>query len=143
MKARAAEWLRAQGAERVDEALAARLHIEFPELTERLGREACFECGLALDAMVELVRQDTFEELERTLGALGEEYGRGDRARKGQARQAVITARRHALWSLKNPKVSEERHAEKREMELWMETWLRNPELFGVWVGLRRRALER
>jgi hypothetical protein len=67
-------WLRSQGAKRVDEALAARLRAEFAGVSESTIRRALRESGLELDPVVEGVRQDTLEDLERTLMALAAEY---------------------------------------------------------------------
>jgi hypothetical protein len=95
-------------------------------------RAALLECGLALAPLVEGVRQDSLENLERTLVALGAEYAAGDAARRKQVRAVVIEARRHAaLASRRKP---------KGEELLWLRTWLENPPLFAEWVDLRRRA---
>lgn len=125
-------WLERQGARRVDEALAARLREEFAEVSEATIRRALRESGMELDALVEGVRQDTLDHLERTLTALASEYERGDPARRAQVRQLVLTARRHTeLVARKRPKAEE---------LLWLRTWLENPPAFPTWVRLRRRA---
>jgi hypothetical protein len=125
-------WLRSQGAPRVDEALAARLRAEFAGISESTIRRALRESGLDLDPMVEGVRQDTLEDLERTLLALAAEYERGDAARRGQVRALVLTARRHTELAA--------RRKPKHEELLWLRTWLENPLVFPAWARLRRRA---
>lgn len=126
------EWLAQQGAKRVDEALAARMHAEFPEVSETTLRRALRECGLPLDPLVEGVRQETPEDLERTLLALAAEYEQGDAVRRTQVRGLVLTARRHAELAA--------RRKPKDEELLWLRTWLENPLVFPAWARLRRRA---
>lgn len=126
------EWLRSRGAGRVDEALAAQLREAFPGVSEATVRRALLESGLELDPLVEGVRQDTLENLERTLLALAREYERAEPARRARIRQLVQTARDHArLASRRKP---------KDEELLWLRTWLENPLVFETWVKLRRRA---
>lgn len=135
MRRRRAEilaWLRSQGAVRVDEALAARLREAFPDVSGQTIRRALLESGLELDPLVEGVRQDTLDHLERTLLALAREYERADAPRRAQIRQLVLTARDHARLAA--------RRRPKDEELLWMRTWLENPLVFETWVKLRRRA---
>jgi hypothetical protein len=84
------------------------------------------------------VRQNSLEELERSLLEIGEEYARaqaaGDAARERRCRRLVIEAKDHARWTLRRG------HAEKEEMVLWTLTWLENPGVFPAWVGLRTKA---
>jgi hypothetical protein len=89
------------------------------------------DCGLALSPMVEGVRQSSLEGLERTLGALAEEYGRADADRRRAVRRLVITARDHARLTGSGAKA---------EAILWMNVWLENPMAFRLWVDLRKAA---
>ncbi len=125
-------WLRSQGVKRVDEALAARLRAEFAGVSESTIRRALRESGLELDPLVEGVRQDTLEDLERTLLALAAEYEQGGAARRAQVRALVLTARRHTELAA--------RRKPKDEELLWLRTWLENPRVFPAWARLRRRA---
>lgn len=113
---------------------------EIPDVSPKLLRQALIESGLELTPMVEGVRQDSFEQLERTLLALSAEYVAGDAAWRRQVRGAVITARQHADWAMRNPHSSEELREEKTEMVLWLRTWLENPPLFSSWLMLRKRV---
>jgi hypothetical protein len=92
---------------------------------------------------VEGVRQESFEELERTLLALGEEYraakAEGDRKRAARCRRAVITGKDHARLSAGRSD-DPARSAEKQEMITWMLVWLETPEAFPVWLRLRKAA---
>lgn len=91
------------------------------------------ECGAKLTPLVEGVRQDSFESLERTLLALLDEYDRGDSPRRQQLRQWIIESKDRSRLALK-------RDPQKQEMILWMLTWLENPPLFREWLDLRKRA---
>jgi len=92
--------------------------------------------GVEMTPMVEGVRQEDFDALERTLLALVDEYERADPRRKAALRRLVIEAKDHARFAARKP----ERREEKEEMRLWMLTWLENPPLFPQWVQLRRVA---
>lgn len=131
-RAQILEWLTRQGARRVDEAMAARLRAEFPEVSASTLRKALRESGLPLDPLVEGVRQETPEDLERTLLALAAEYEQGDAARRAGVRALVLTARRHTELAA--------RRKPKDEELLWLRTWLENPLVFPAWARLRRRA---
>ncbi|MDW8354349.1 MAG: hypothetical protein RMK57_07445 [Bryobacterales bacterium] len=95
--------------------------------------------------MVEGVRQDSLEELERTLTALAREYGeavrQGGRERAQRVRQLVLTSKAHTRLAAQNPRLTPAKRAEKKEALLWLTTWLENPELFPVWVDLRKEKL--
>ena len=131
-KALLLQWLREQSTGQVDEALAFRAAAGHPEISGRTLRAALLECGLPLVPMVEGVRQDSLENLGRTLLALAAEYEAGDAARRKQVRGVVMEARRHAVLA--------SRRKPKDEELLWLRTWLENPPLFAGWLELRRRA---
>lgn len=88
--------------------------------------------------MVEGVRQRDFEELERTLTALAQEYEAAKRAGRQALRDRVIEAKEHARLAAREPGKRET----KEEMTFWMRTWLENPPLFPEWVKLRRAKLK-
>jgi hypothetical protein len=102
------------------------------------------ETGLPLAPLAEGIRQDSFPVLERTLLEMEREYAAaaaaGDARRSRACRRAVITAKDHARFSLRSPKLTPERRAAKEEMALWMLTWLENPGVFAAWLELRKRA---
>ena len=102
-------------------------------------RAVLIEAGIEMAPLVEGVRQDTMENLERTLGALEREYEAGDRARKQQVRRVVIVARQHAEWASRSSRAGPEQKRMKQEMQLWIRTWLENPTLFADWARLRKR----
>jgi hypothetical protein len=139
-KAEALEWLQRENPSRVDEVLAARFAARFPDLSAKVLSTLLRSSGFALAPRVEGVRQDNFLDLERTLLALALEYSAGDSICQRQIRQQVISARQHAEWAARNPKVAPPRREMKTEMILWLHTWLENPAVFDIWVQLRKHT---
>jgi hypothetical protein len=104
-------------------------------------RDLVREAGVPLHPLVEGVRQDSFENLARTLSALSGVYetARAASNREVQAacRRVVIEAKDHARWSLKRPDADPANSQVKNEMVEWMILWLENPEIFPTWARLR------
>jgi hypothetical protein len=100
------------------------------EIPESALRKLLRETETALHPMVEGVRQDSFENLARTLTALQREYESVDRERGRRIRKLVITAKDHA-------RLASRRKPEKLEMVEWMQIWLENPPVFEMWLKLR------
>jgi len=98
-----------------------------------------------LEPLVEGVRQEGYDDLQRTLCNLERVYaaasGKEDRARARECRRLVIEAKEHARFAGRRAK-DEGKRAMKEEMVLWMLTWLDDPGVFPVWVELRRRKLD-
>ena len=130
-----ASWLAEHHPARIGEAEFAQLFTALAPVSESYLRKLVRECGVPLDAMVEGVRQTTFDDLEASLLNLLEEYEQGDAAHRMAVRRLVITAKDHARLATRNP----EKRAEKEEMILWLTTWLENPPVFAEWVSIRRR----
>jgi hypothetical protein len=124
---------------RLDEAEFAALLDEFAPISERSLRKILRGSGVPLAPLVEGVRQDSFEDLERTLLAILAEYEAAgeNRERRRACRRAVIRAKDHARLAL--GKLTGERRKAKEEMILWMLEWLENPGLFPDWLKLRKR----
>ncbi len=141
MRVALAALLERDGIALVDEEEARRLRAELPRMSDRMFRDLLRACGLPLAPLVEGVRQDDFQNLERTLLLLAQEYAQGDAARRKVVRGAVIEAKNHAKLVAANEKVAAEKRAEKQEMVLWMLTWLENPAVFELWVPLRKARL--
>lgn len=121
-------------------ALATRLRAELGTVSDPMWRDLMHGCGIPLAPLVEGVRQDTFENLERTLLLLWQEYAATPESRRA-CRALVIRAKDHARLAARNSKVSEDKRQQKEEMVLWMLTWLENPDAFELWVGLRKQRL--
>ncbi len=117
----------------VTEAVFLELVSAFPEVKLRALRKAVRESGLPMDAVVEGVRQSSFEELERTLTALARAYEAGARQ---QTRAMVLESKAHARFASR-------RNPDKEEMAEWMLVWLEDPALFETWARLRMRARQR
>ncbi|MGH9720972.1 MAG: hypothetical protein ACRD8O_12225 [Bryobacteraceae bacterium] len=90
------------------------------------------------------IRQSSFDELESSLiemqGVYAAAVAAGDRERAGLCRSLVIQAKDRAAMLSRNPKIDQEKRRQKEEMRQWMLVWLENPEIFEVWVGLRKQA---
>ena len=144
-KQRILAWLAERGWDRVSEARAGELGATFPDCSGEIRRAALLESGLALDPLVEGVRQESYERLETTLNALLREYEAakesGNAPRRQAIRALVIRAKEHAELAAHNPRTHEEKRAEKTEMAAWVRTWLENPPVFPAWANLRKRQL--
>lgn len=139
-KAEAQQWLQNQNPSHVDETLAIRFAARFSHLSAKVLRDLLLSSSRSLAPLVEGVRQENFHELERTLLTLAAEYANGDATRQRQVRQLVISARQHAEWVVRNPRVAAPRREMKTEMVLWLRTWLENPAVFDIWVQLRKHT---
>ena len=120
--------------------IQARFASSTPGYLRRLLRDS----GLPLAPLVEGVRQDSLDELERTLLALEREYSQakssGNRERATACRRLVIEAKSHARFALRRSSTSQEKRSIKQEMVEWMIVWLEDPALFAPWVRLRRKS---
>jgi len=130
-------WLAVEHPAEIGDAQWDALRRDLAPVSRGYLRKLLRESGVPLAPMVEGVRQDDFEALERTLTSLLAEYERGDAERRTAVRKLVIEAKDHARWSAKNPA----KKSQKEEMALWLLTWLENPPLFPEWARLRRHAL--
>jgi len=114
----------------VDEALWRELQTELAPVSAEYLRRLLRQSGIQLAPLVEGVRQDTFEDLERTLLALEQEYASADEPRRTACRREVIAAKDRARWALRRLPNPDPRRDIKQEMFLWMLTWLENPTVF-------------
>ncbi len=99
-----------------------RLRAALAPISESYLRRLLRQSGVQLTSEVEGVRQEDFEQLERTLLAATHPA-------------AVREAKRHAELARRSPKAN---RAVKTEMIEWMRVWLETPELFPLWVKLRK-----
>ena len=135
-RARLQEWIAQHRPARIGETEWEEIRIYMGPVSAGYLRRLVRESGVPLAPLVEGVRQEDFDALERTLLALLKEYEQGDAHRKAELRRMVIEAKDHARFAARKP----ERREEKEEMKLWILTWLENPPLFPQWVKLRRAA---
>lgn len=129
-----------RGVELIDEAHFEVLHSQLAPIGERELRKLLRESAVKLAPVVEGVRQENFDELQRTLTALASEYvwSAGNRERERLLRRLVITAKEHARFAGRRSRDASKR-ADKEEMAEWMLLWLENPAIFPQWAQLRRR----
>lgn len=125
----------------LDPAAAARLRDLLGPVSDAMWRDLLRDCGVPLAPLLAGVRQDTLENLERTLLGLWQQYLQSDTEGKRRCRAIVIQAKDHARLAARNRKLSEDKRTLKEEMLLWLLTWLENPGAFELWVGLRKQRL--
>jgi hypothetical protein len=131
-----AAWLERRVPAEIGEAEWKEIQAALAPVSEAYLRRLLRESGVKLAPMVEGVRQETMESLERSLLALLAEYEASDSSRRAAVRRLVIEAKDHARLAGRKPELREE----KEEMTLWMLTWLENPSLFPQWSELRKRV---
>ncbi|MBL8232488.1 MAG: hypothetical protein JNL98_28580 [Bryobacterales bacterium] len=125
----------------IDEAMRDRVAAALAPVSAHMLRDLLRDCGCPLAPLVEGVRQDDLPQLERTLLSLAQEYRDGDARIRRAARDLVIEAKDHARLVTRNTKADPAKRLAKEEMLLWMLTWLENPGVFEMWVGLRKAAI--
>ncbi|HUQ91882.1 MAG TPA: hypothetical protein VM120_09380 [Bryobacteraceae bacterium] len=130
-------WLERNKPALIDPEIASALRRELESVSARAFHDLLRECDVPLAPLVEGVRQEDFQQLERTLLGLAQEY----RDHPKECRAAVIEAKDHAKLAARNGKVDLPKRRQKEEMVLWMLTWLENPPIFELWVALRKNAL--
>jgi hypothetical protein len=130
--------------ERLTEDGVRLLREKLAPISEPYLRELLRSCGLPLDPVVEGVRQESFEELERTLVALARQHDQalesGDKELAAACRRAVLTGKDHARLASRRAGLRPEDRARKEEMASWMLVWVENPAIFPDWVALRKRV---
>jgi hypothetical protein len=95
------------------------------------------------DAMFRnVLKFSTFDEAAgsiKRLDNLRRQFERkGDREGLRLVRDAALRGKQRAQMIARNAKVAERKRAEKEEMAEWFAVWLRQPEIFEDWLGLRR-----
>lgn len=118
----------------VDERVFAHLLNELKPVSDGYLRELLHDSGAPLSPKIEGVRLDSFENLQRTLTVLADLYEDGDPS----VRSIVLAAKQRARWASQRAK-DERNRATKEEMVEWLLIWLENPNVFPIWVGLRRK----
>jgi hypothetical protein len=146
-KVRLAEHLAGRPAGPLTEEEFARLLEVLAPVSPGYLRRLLRQSGVALEPLVEGVRQENARELRRSLVALEQEYRRakesGDRARQQLCRRLVIEAKDHARWALRRMKEPSTARVWREEAVEWMRVWLEDPELFPLWSELRLREIEK
>jgi hypothetical protein len=140
-KSRLEAWLELRKPAVVDPALRDEVAGALGPVSSGYLRELLRASGVRLHPLVEGVRQDTLENLERTLTDLAGIYehakANSDRVLERECRILVIQAKDHARITSRRTK-----SPQKEEVVRWTLVWLENPQIFVEWARLRRRALE-
>ncbi len=137
-KTELAQWIAEHKPTEIGESEWVHIRAALSPVSDGYLRKLLRESGAHLHPLVEGVRQNTLNELERSLRTLTEFYNLGDAARRMKTRKMAITAKDHARLAARSINASPEKRKEKAEMILWLTTWLENPPLFPDWVALRR-----
>jgi len=144
-KASVAEYLAGRGSGPVTEEEFARLVERLAPVSPSYLRRLLRRSGVELEPVVEGVRQESLQQLHRSLLALAREYRlakqSGDRARQQLCRRLVIEAKDHARWALRRAKEPSDARTWRQEAIEWMRVWLENPEVFPLWSKLRLRQM--
>jgi len=134
------EYLAGRGTGPVTETEWEEIRARFDTASSGYLRRLLRDSGLPLAPLVEGVRQQDLDNLERSLIALERVYSEADRdARRSACRAAVIEAKDHARLALRRGDAG--KLAAREEMIRWMLVWLENPAAFPSWVRLRKTRL--
>lgn len=138
-KERLKQWLADVKIDRIDLAARDRIRQALAPISPAYLRKLLLAeaPGVALDPLVEGVRQDSLDDAERTLCALARAYEREPKL----ARRLVVEAKDHARLALPRDQTDEAR-ARREEIIAWMVVWVHDPPVFPTWVRLRREAIE-
>jgi hypothetical protein len=134
-KARLLRRLEAEPSTVIDEPGFRELKSQLAPISDSYLRKLLRESGAPLSPLVEGVSLASFDALERTLVGLADAYSSG----AVHARALVIESKVRLRWA-ESRASDEARRAEKREMLLWVLTWLENPVAFPVWLRLRKHV---
>lgn len=116
-------------------------HAEILELDVRVRADDPYEA-----AFRNVLKFATFDEAVASLKRLDnlqKEFARrDDKEGLRRVREKVLKGRERAEMIARNPKVSEHKRAEKAEIAEWFAVWLKQPEMFEMWVEIRRRTAD-
>lgn len=132
---------RLQSIEVVDEKEWACLKNDLAPISDSYLHSLLKQSGRPMSPLVEGVGVNCFDDAERTLRSLADQYQQADLSRKKACRTLVISAKDKLRWWLRRAAREDERRPEKEEILLWVGTWLENPALFADWIAIRRRRI--
>jgi hypothetical protein len=112
-------------------------HAEVLELDSRWRTQDPYEAMFR-----NVLKFSTFDEAAgsiKRLDNLRKQFERkGDREGLRLVRDAALRGKQRAQMIARNAKVAERKRDEKEEIAEWFAVWLRQPEIFEDWLGLRR-----
>jgi hypothetical protein len=145
IKQRLREYLAEKQPASIDEAVWRDLLTTLAPVSESYLRDLLRQTELPFEQPYAGIRQHTFEELEHSLvemlGVYRDAAAAGNRDRARYCRRQVIGAKDRARFLAQDSRTSPEKKALKEEMVAWMLVWLENPEVFPVWVEVRKRTM--
>ncbi len=116
-------------------------HAEILELDVRVRADDPYEA-----AFRNVLKFSDFEQAIasiKRLDNLRKEFARRqDKEGLRRVRDKVLKGKERAKMIAGNTKVDEGKRAEKAEIAEWFDVWLKQPEVFDVWLDLRRRAAD-
>lgn len=125
----------------VDKTVWDTLKLRLAPISDGYLRRLLRDSGTGLTADVDGVRQDSFDLLARSLVALAESYDSASASERERLRALVVEAKDRARWSARRAESEPDKYSERREMLMWIMTWLENPALFPVWLRSRLRVM--
>jgi len=91
-----------------------------------------------------VLKFDTLENAEESIKEIGRRYREfiesGDKEGAHYCRKIALKGKDLAKSAAHNPKIDPQKRAEKAEIAQWFTLWLRTPDLFSVWIELRKRS---
>ena len=120
----------------VDESVWETLKRDLAPISESYLRHMVRQAGHPMTPLVEGVNMHSCDDADRTLQALAAEYESADPARRKLCRALVLDAKQRLQWQLRRASQTED----KRELLLWVSTWLENPSIFPSWIAIRRNS---
>jgi hypothetical protein len=139
------EYLASENPAAITELVWGELLKHLAPVSESYVRELIRATGLPFEQPFAGIRQHTFEELEQSLREMQRVYAdamaAGNRERARYCRRQVIAAKDRAKFLAHNPRITQEKKAQKAEMAQWMLVWLENVEVFPAWVDARKREV--
>jgi len=120
--------------DRIEPGQFADLAAQLAPISTAYLRHLLRDSSVPLDALVEGVRQDSFQHLARTLSALSAAYEQNPKP----ARALVLEAKAHAKLALRR-----DPNPSARQMKIeWIIRWLENPPIFPLWISLQKCVTE-
>jgi hypothetical protein len=121
----------------IDEDLPVRFDEVFNMNTPDERYEEIFSPGI--DTATLTSAETSLKRLHNNLTVLGHQ---NDRRGQDYARELVIEARQSAVRDAASVTLSTRRRAELKEISEWLGIWLQTPDLFEIWLELRKATAE-
>lgn len=124
-------------ADPLDESAWNYLKQQLGPISDSYLRRLLREANVSMSPLVEGVRQNSLGDLHRSLAQLSEIYNQSPPSGQRRIRTLVIEAKEKARWALRREQSNDEKLRLRKEILLWLVTWLENPAIFPLWAGVR------